>query len=225
MVAGGKARSRPRTASSPKGEGWYVVNAREARWYENDEFGRYVNFEGDVRFAQVGFNIARPRSPGSPPACTTARRTRRPSSSSPASACSWSRARSGRSGQWDFFHCSALDGARDRGRGRRPVRLRCGGCEDARLEGRVSADGRGAAARGRGGGGDGLRGRRVRAHLRARGSPSPRRRSARVGVDSAGVVSPSKLSGGIPWPVVDRRRSRSPSRGGERPRSASRSGS
>ena len=49
----------------PEGEGWYVVNAREARWYENDEFGGYVNFEGDARFAQLGFNIA-VLAPGQP---------------------------------------------------------------------------------------------------------------------------------------------------------------
>lgn len=41
----------------PQGEGWYVVNARETRWYENDEFGSYANFEGDVRFAELGINI------------------------------------------------------------------------------------------------------------------------------------------------------------------------
>lgn len=49
----------------PEGEGWYVLNAREARWNENDEFGGFVNFEGDVRFAQLGFNIA-VLAPGQP---------------------------------------------------------------------------------------------------------------------------------------------------------------
>ena len=42
-----------------------TLNAREARWYENDEFGGWVNFEGDVRFAQLGFNIA-VLAPGQP---------------------------------------------------------------------------------------------------------------------------------------------------------------
>ena len=56
---------RTENGLEPEGEGWYVVNAREARWYENDEFGSWVNFEGDVRFAQVGFNIA-VLAPGQP---------------------------------------------------------------------------------------------------------------------------------------------------------------
>ncbi|HXV58514.1 MAG TPA: cupin domain-containing protein [Gaiellaceae bacterium] len=41
----------------PRGEGWFVVNAREARWLESPEFGAYVPFEGEERFAQLGLNI------------------------------------------------------------------------------------------------------------------------------------------------------------------------
>ena len=40
----------------PRGEGWYVVNARESRWFD-DLFGRYTGFEGDVRFPVLGINI------------------------------------------------------------------------------------------------------------------------------------------------------------------------
>jgi uncharacterized cupin superfamily protein len=42
------------------------VNAREARWLENDAFGRYTTFQGDVRFPEVGVNIAvlEPGQPG-----------------------------------------------------------------------------------------------------------------------------------------------------------------
>jgi uncharacterized cupin superfamily protein len=40
----------------PEGEGWFVLNAREAHWRVGD-FGAYTRFEGDVRFAQVGINI------------------------------------------------------------------------------------------------------------------------------------------------------------------------
>jgi mannose-6-phosphate isomerase-like protein (cupin superfamily) len=43
-----------------KGEGWYVVNAREARWQENDEYGSWTRLgegEGDAKFQQVGINI------------------------------------------------------------------------------------------------------------------------------------------------------------------------
>ena len=41
----------------PKGEGWYVVNARESRWWHHDTFGSSVSFEGDARFNDFGINI------------------------------------------------------------------------------------------------------------------------------------------------------------------------
>jgi uncharacterized cupin superfamily protein len=40
----------------PRGEGWFVVNARDARWLDGP-WGAYTRFEGDARFAQVGINI------------------------------------------------------------------------------------------------------------------------------------------------------------------------
>jgi uncharacterized cupin superfamily protein len=40
----------------PEGEGWFVVNARDALWKEGD-FGAYTRFEGDVRFPEFGINI------------------------------------------------------------------------------------------------------------------------------------------------------------------------
>jgi len=40
----------------PDGEGWFVLNARDALWLEGD-FGAYTRFEGDVRFPQIGVNI------------------------------------------------------------------------------------------------------------------------------------------------------------------------
>jgi uncharacterized cupin superfamily protein len=40
----------------PDGEGWFVLNAREALWREGD-FGAYTRFEGDARFPQIGINI------------------------------------------------------------------------------------------------------------------------------------------------------------------------
>jgi uncharacterized cupin superfamily protein len=41
---------------APVGEGWFVVNAREARWLEGD-FGAYTRFEGAARFPRLGINI------------------------------------------------------------------------------------------------------------------------------------------------------------------------
>jgi uncharacterized cupin superfamily protein len=41
---------------APDGEGWFVVNAREARWWEN-ELGGYCPFEGEPRFPELGINL------------------------------------------------------------------------------------------------------------------------------------------------------------------------
>jgi uncharacterized cupin superfamily protein len=42
----------------PETEGWFVVNAREARWWRHEAFGSAVTFEGeDVRFPDFGINI------------------------------------------------------------------------------------------------------------------------------------------------------------------------
>jgi uncharacterized cupin superfamily protein len=39
-------------------DGWFVVNAREARWREKDAFGIWCDFEGKRPFRQLGFNIS-----------------------------------------------------------------------------------------------------------------------------------------------------------------------
>ena len=43
----------------PKGEGWFVVNARAARWFENVDFGASTVFEGEesAEFPRLGINI------------------------------------------------------------------------------------------------------------------------------------------------------------------------
>jgi uncharacterized cupin superfamily protein len=41
----------------PAGEGWFVLNARDARWQVN-ELGAYCPFEGEPRFPQLGINIS-----------------------------------------------------------------------------------------------------------------------------------------------------------------------
>jgi uncharacterized cupin superfamily protein len=48
----------------PEGEGWFVVNAREALWREGD-FGSYTRFQGDAGFPQIGINIG-VLAPGQP---------------------------------------------------------------------------------------------------------------------------------------------------------------
>jgi uncharacterized cupin superfamily protein len=42
----------------PEGEGWFILNAREARWWESEAFDRYCTFQGEVHFPEVGFNIS-----------------------------------------------------------------------------------------------------------------------------------------------------------------------
>ena len=49
---------------APQGEGWFVLNARDARWLDG-EYGAYTRFEGDARFPQIGINIG-VLAPGQP---------------------------------------------------------------------------------------------------------------------------------------------------------------
>jgi uncharacterized cupin superfamily protein len=51
----------------PDGDGWFVVNAREARWGHTEEMGSWCAFEGDARFGEFGINVAVIR-PGQPSA-------------------------------------------------------------------------------------------------------------------------------------------------------------
>src|SRR2546425_1281789 len=48
----------------PEGEGWYVLNAQDAKWLSN-EMGWYCNFEGAAGFPEFGFNLNR-LPPGAP---------------------------------------------------------------------------------------------------------------------------------------------------------------
>jgi uncharacterized cupin superfamily protein len=41
----------------PKGEGWFVVNAKEASWLEHKTFGSGTTFEGEPEFKEIGINI------------------------------------------------------------------------------------------------------------------------------------------------------------------------
>jgi uncharacterized cupin superfamily protein len=40
-----------------KGEGWFVVNAKESRWLEHEKFGSGTTFEGEPHFKEIGVNI------------------------------------------------------------------------------------------------------------------------------------------------------------------------
>jgi uncharacterized cupin superfamily protein len=42
---------------APKGEGWYVLNGRDAPWFSVEGRGASCDFEAEQAFAQVGVNI------------------------------------------------------------------------------------------------------------------------------------------------------------------------
>jgi uncharacterized cupin superfamily protein len=42
----------------PRGEGWFVLNAREARWYHTPGRSAVCDFEGDIDFPQLGINLS-----------------------------------------------------------------------------------------------------------------------------------------------------------------------
>jgi uncharacterized cupin superfamily protein len=41
----------------PTGEGWYVLNARDSRWYYVEGRGGFCDVEGDQNFPQLGINV------------------------------------------------------------------------------------------------------------------------------------------------------------------------
>jgi len=45
------------TGQVPTGEGWFVLNARDARWVHHDGRGAAMSFEGEVDFPQIGINL------------------------------------------------------------------------------------------------------------------------------------------------------------------------
>jgi uncharacterized cupin superfamily protein len=46
------------TGLVPEGDGWFVLNAREARWFENEALGEFCRFEGESRFPELGINLS-----------------------------------------------------------------------------------------------------------------------------------------------------------------------
>ena len=42
----------------PDGEGWFVVNARDARWRDGTPLGRVCFFEAGSEFTQLGINVS-----------------------------------------------------------------------------------------------------------------------------------------------------------------------
>jgi uncharacterized cupin superfamily protein len=49
----------------PGGDGWFVLNARDARWLPSEGRGAYCVFEGEPRFPQIGVHLVS-LAPGEP---------------------------------------------------------------------------------------------------------------------------------------------------------------
>jgi uncharacterized cupin superfamily protein len=49
----------------PQGDGWFVVNARDARWRPSEGRGTYCVFEGEPEFPQLGIHLVA-LEPGAP---------------------------------------------------------------------------------------------------------------------------------------------------------------
>jgi len=41
----------------PEGDGWFVLNACEAQWWKRSGLGTVCDFEGELRFQQLGINL------------------------------------------------------------------------------------------------------------------------------------------------------------------------
>src|SRR3982751_3330202 len=41
----------------PRGDGWFVLNARDARWYHAEGRSAVCDFEGEIDFPQLGINL------------------------------------------------------------------------------------------------------------------------------------------------------------------------
>jgi uncharacterized cupin superfamily protein len=64
MVAEAKLEQLPEGLGAD-GVGWFVLNARDARWWQRQGLGRWADLEGDGDFEQLGMRIAVLR-PGEP---------------------------------------------------------------------------------------------------------------------------------------------------------------
>jgi uncharacterized cupin superfamily protein len=41
----------------PEGDGWFVVNARDVRWWQSERLGLSAALESEPEFSEVGFNV------------------------------------------------------------------------------------------------------------------------------------------------------------------------
>src|SRR5204863_2870425 len=84
---------------------WFVVNARETRWLDNEKFGAYTRFEPEgTRFEQVGINIS-VLQPGQPMALYHAEEDQEDFLLLSGIATLLIEGEERKLKQWDFVHC------------------------------------------------------------------------------------------------------------------------
>jgi uncharacterized cupin superfamily protein len=95
---------RTESGAIPAGEGWFVLNARDAQWWA-DSLGFYCPFEaGDVRFAELGINLNVLR-PGEPMAMYHAEETQEDFLVLAGECVLVAEGQERGLGAWDFVHC------------------------------------------------------------------------------------------------------------------------
>jgi len=86
------------------GPGWFVVNARDVRWFESAGWGRFSNFGGDTLFDQLGIGIS-VLGPGEPLSMYHWETDEEDFLILAGTATLIANGEERRLRQWDFFHC------------------------------------------------------------------------------------------------------------------------
>jgi uncharacterized cupin superfamily protein len=91
----------------PVGDGWFVLNAKSARWYESGQLGKYCGFEDEEhRFPQLGINL-NVLEPGEPMSMYHWEADQEDFLVLFGEARLVVEGEERRLNQWDFFHCPA----------------------------------------------------------------------------------------------------------------------
>ena len=145
----------------PETGGWFVVNAAEARWWDDGPFGWFTRFSGDERFTRIGINLA-VLEPGQPN-CLYHREDEQEDFLVLSGECLLLVEEEERTAAGVGLRAlPARHGPRVRGRRRRALRAAAHREPDARRRDGLPALGVGPASRRRRGAGDGLARRGVR---------------------------------------------------------------
>jgi uncharacterized cupin superfamily protein len=90
----------------PSGEGWFVLNAREARWRQGEGRAAICEFEGEPEFPQLGINLS-VLEPGEPMAMYHWEADQEDFLVLAGEALLIVEGEERPLGQWDFVHCPA----------------------------------------------------------------------------------------------------------------------